>query len=82
MKTTGQDAIANFTDQEEDIRLKNIAIVAEAKIKELEQTRIPILQQIAANMKAAAITPDQIKDADEFGKSVRPDRDRSEKLGY
>lgn len=70
MKTTGQDAIANFTDQEEDIRLKNIAIVAEVKIKELEQTRIPILQQIAANMKAAAITPDQIKDADEFGKSV------------
>jgi len=70
MKTTGQDAVANFTDQEEDIRLKNITIVADTKIKELEQTRIPILQQIAAQMKAAAITPEQIKDADEFAKSV------------
>ena len=70
MKTTGQDAVANFTDQEEDIRLKNITIVADTKIKELEQTRIPILQQIAAQMKAAAITPEQIKDADDFAKSV------------
>ena len=70
MKSTGQDAVANFTDQEEDIRLKNISIVADTKIKELEASRIPVLQQIAAAMKAAAITPEQIKDADDFAKSV------------
>jgi hypothetical protein len=70
MKAGGQDAIANFSDQEEDIRLKNIAIVAEAKIAELERTRIPVLQTLATQMKAAAITPEETKDADDYAKAV------------
>jgi len=70
MKQGGQDATANLAAEEEDIRLKNIAVVAEAKIAELERARIPVLQQLAAQMKAAAISPDQVKEADEFSKSI------------
>jgi hypothetical protein len=70
MKETGQSATAALTDDEADIRLKNIAIVAEAKIAELERARIPVLQALAAQMKAAAVTPDQVKEADDYAKSV------------
>jgi hypothetical protein len=70
MKQGGQDATASLAADEEDIRLKNIAVVAEARIAELEKQRIPVLQGLAAQMKAAAITPDQIKAADDYSRSV------------
>jgi hypothetical protein len=70
MKQGGQDATASLAAEEEDIRLKNIAIVAEAKIAELERSRIPVLQAMAAQMRAAAVGPEQIKEADDFAKSV------------
>jgi len=70
MKQGGQDATASLAADEEDIRLKNIAVVAEAKIAELEKQRIPVLQGLAAQMRAAAITPDQVKQADDYSRSV------------
>jgi hypothetical protein len=69
-KSGGQDAIADLSSQEEDLRLKNIAVVAEAKIAELERSRIPILQAMAAEMTKAAVGADQIKAAADFAKSV------------
>src|ERR1700683_5112331 len=70
MKQGGQDATAALSAEEEDIRLKNIAVVAEAKIAELERERIPVLQGIAAAMTKAAITPDQIKAAADYTKEI------------
>jgi hypothetical protein len=70
MKQGGQDATANLSAEEEDIRLKNIAVVAEAKIAELERSRLPILQALAAQMTAAAVGPQQIKEADDYQKSI------------
>jgi hypothetical protein len=70
LKQGGQDATASLSAEEEDIRLKNIAVVAEAKIANLERARIPVLEAMAAAMKAAAIGPDQIKEADDFSRSV------------
>jgi hypothetical protein len=70
IKSSGQDATAALSDDEADIRLKNIAIVAQVKVLELERQRIPVLQAIAAQMKAAAITPDQVKEADDYARSV------------
>jgi len=70
MKTSGKGAIADLSSEEEDIKLKNTAIVAEEKIRELELSRIPVLQQLAANMRDAAVTPDQIKAADDYSKEV------------
>jgi hypothetical protein len=70
MKESGQDATASLSAEEEDIRLKNIAVVAEAKIAELERSRIPVLEALAAQMQAAAITPQQVKEADEYEKSI------------
>ena len=69
-KQVGQDATSALSEDEADIRLKNIAIVADAKIAELERSRIPVLQQLATQLKAAAITPDQVKEADDFSRSV------------
>jgi hypothetical protein len=69
-KTTGQEAISSLSEDEEDIRLKNIAVVADAKILDLERSRIPVLQKMAQEMKAAAVGPDQVKEADDFAKSV------------
>jgi hypothetical protein len=70
MKQAGQGATASLSDDEADIRLKNIAVVAEAKIAELERARIPVLQALATQMKAAAVGPDQIREADDFAKSI------------
>jgi hypothetical protein len=70
MKQGGQDATASLSAEEEDIRLKNIAVVAEAKIAELERSRIPILQAMAAAMTKAAVGPQQVKEADDFAKSI------------
>jgi hypothetical protein len=70
MKQSGQDATVSLSAEEEDIRLKNIAVVAEAKIAELERQRIPVLEALAAQMRAAAITPEQVKEADEYEKSI------------
>jgi hypothetical protein len=47
------------------------AIQGEQQIRELEQSRLPLLQQIAEAMQAAAITPEQKQQADEFAASVR-----------
>jgi hypothetical protein len=69
-KSGGQDAIADLSSQEEDIRLKNNAIVADVKVAELERARIPVLQAIATQLKATAVGPDQVKEADDFAKSV------------
>lgn len=69
-KTTGEGAIADLSSAEEDIRLKNSAIVADVKIAELERTRIPVLQKIAAELKASAVGPQQIREADDFAKGV------------
>jgi hypothetical protein len=69
-KTAGQGAISSLSDDEADIRLKNIAIVAEAKIAELERARIPVLQKIAAELKATAVGPEQIREADDFARGV------------
>lgn len=69
-KTTGQNAIAGLSDEEEDIRLKNSAIVADVKIAELERQRIPVLQQLAAQLKAAAVGPEQVREADDYAKAV------------
>lgn len=70
IKTTGQGAISALTEDEEDIRLKNLAVVADVKIAELERQRIPVLQALAAQLKAAAVGPDQVKEADDFARSV------------
>ena len=70
MKTGGQDAIAALAAEEEDLRLKNSAIVAEVRIAEKERERIPVLQKLAAEMKAAAVGKDQEREADDFAKSV------------
>lgn len=70
MKQGGQDATASLSAEEEDIRLKNIAVVAEAKIADLERSRIPILQAMAVAMTKAAVGADQIKAAADFAKSV------------
>jgi hypothetical protein len=70
IKSSGQDATAALSDDEADIRLKNIAIVADAKIAELERARIPVLQALATQLKAAAVGPDQVREADDFAKSV------------
>jgi hypothetical protein len=69
-KASGQGAIAALTDDEEDIRLKNLAIVADVKIAELERARIPALQALAAQLKASAVGPEQIREADDFARSV------------
>jgi hypothetical protein len=69
-KSAGQNAIAGLSDEEEDIRLKNSALVADAKIVDLERARIPVLQKIAADLKAAAVGPQQIQEANDFGKAV------------
>jgi hypothetical protein len=70
MKQGGQDATAALSSEEEDIRLKNIAVVAEAKIAELERSRIPVLEAMAAAMRAAAVGPDQIKAADDYTREI------------
>jgi hypothetical protein len=70
MKQGGQDATASLSAEEEDIRLKNIAVVAEAKIAELERSRLPILQALAAQMTAAAVGPQQIKEAADYQKQI------------
>jgi hypothetical protein len=69
-KTTGQGAIADLSDQEEDIRLKNSAFVADVKIAEIERQRIPVLQKIAAELKASAVGTQQVQEANDFGKAV------------
>jgi hypothetical protein len=69
-KTTGQGAIADLASDEEDVRLKNIAVVAEAKIAEMERARIPILEAMAAAMTKAAVGADQIKEAADFTKEI------------
>jgi hypothetical protein len=69
-KSTGQDAISSLAEDEEDIRLKNIAVVADAKILDLERSRIPVLQKMAQEMKAAAVGKDQEREADDFARSV------------
>lgn len=43
---------------------------AEDQLRALEQGRLPVLQQIAAAMQAAAITPEQKQSADQFAESV------------
>ena len=70
MKSSGQGAVSALTEDEEDIRLKNLAVVADVKIAELERARIPVLQALANQMKAAAVGPEQIKEADDFAKGV------------
>ena len=70
MKSTGQGAISALGEDEADLRLKNLAVVADVKIAELERARIPILQKLAAEMRASAVGPDQIKEADDFSRSV------------
>jgi hypothetical protein len=70
MKTAGQGAIADLSADEEDLRLKNSALVADVKIAELERARIPVLQAVAVQMKAAAVGPEQTKEADDFARSV------------
>jgi hypothetical protein len=70
MKTTGQGAISALSEDEEDLRVKNSLLVAGVKIAALERQRIPVLQALAAQMKAAATGPDQIREADDFARSV------------
>jgi len=69
-KSAGQGAIADLSADEEDLRLKNSAVVAGVKIAELERARIPVLRALAAQMQKAAVGPEQIKEANDFAKSV------------
>ncbi|MBN2321299.1 MAG: hypothetical protein JXR49_19625 [Acidobacteria bacterium] len=46
------------------------AYQGEEQIAELEQQRLPLLEQIAEAMKAAAITPEQIQAAEDFQQNI------------
>jgi hypothetical protein len=43
----------------------------EEKVREMELSRLPVLAQIAAAMREAAITPEQAEDARDFGAAVQ-----------
>jgi hypothetical protein len=66
----GKTAIADLEVERQDIQLKNTGIVAEQKILQLEQQRLPQLEAIAKSMKDAAVTPEQIKAADDYAREV------------
>jgi hypothetical protein len=69
----GKTALADLQNAQEEVSLKNSGVIAEQKLLALDQQRLPELEAIAKAMKDAAITPDQIKAADDFSRNVAKD---------
>lgn len=75
-KKVGEEALNSLADERDSINLKVTAGLdtqygAEQKIATLELQRVPELQKIAAAMRAAAVTPDQVREADQFAQKVK-----------
>lgn len=74
-KKQGEDALKSLTNERDEINIKvqtgQISqINAEQQIIALEKQRVPTLYQIAAAMKAAAVTPEQKQAAADFARQI------------
>ncbi|HXE90741.1 MAG TPA: hypothetical protein VNK82_07235 [Terriglobales bacterium] len=75
IKAQAEQALADIAAQRQEV-LNQVQsgllfqFEGEEKLRKLEQDRLPVLQQIAEAMRAAAVTPEQIAQARDFAEAV------------
>jgi hypothetical protein len=75
-KKQGENALKALADAKADIELRVTAgletqYTATRQIAQLELSRVATLEQIAATMKATAVSPEQVQAAEDFARHIR-----------